>query len=53
MKSFLQRFAPFVLGVLMGYDRLRFRGSKRLLCHPHGAMGPRAMGPRDSVRKCL
>jgi hypothetical protein len=31
MISFLQRFAPAVIGVLSGFDRLRFRGSKRLL----------------------
>lgn len=36
MKAFLQRFGAFVLGVLCGFDRLRFRGSKRLLCHPGG-----------------
>jgi hypothetical protein len=38
MKSFLRRFAPLVLGVLIGYDRLRFRGSKRMLCYPDGVM---------------
>ena len=38
MKNFLQRFGPFVLGVLHGYDRLRFRGSKRQLCHVAGMM---------------
>jgi len=36
MKSFLQRFGSLVSGVLHGFDRLRFRGSKRLLCHPGG-----------------
>src|SRR5260370_28602288 len=36
MKSFLQRFGAVVLGVLHGFDRLRFRGSKRLLCAPGG-----------------
>ncbi len=36
MKSFLQRFGSIVSGVLHGFDRLRFRGSKRLLCHPGG-----------------
>ena len=36
MQAFLQRFAAFVLGVLHGFDRLRFRGSKRQLCHPSG-----------------
>jgi hypothetical protein len=38
MKTFLQRFAPIVLGVLIGFDRWRFRGSKRMLCHPKGVM---------------
>lgn len=38
MKSFLQRFGAFVLGVLHGFDRLRFRGSKRLLCYPAGVL---------------
>jgi hypothetical protein len=36
MKTFLARFASIVLGVLHGFDRLRFRGSKRLLCYPSG-----------------
>jgi hypothetical protein len=31
MLSFLQRFGHMVLGVLSGFDRLRLRGSKRLL----------------------
>lgn len=38
MRSFLQRFAGLVLGVLLGYDKLRFRGSKRMLCYPDGVM---------------
>jgi hypothetical protein len=38
VKTFLQRFGAFVLGVLHGYDRLRFRGSKRQLCHVTGMM---------------
>ena len=38
MKTFLQRFRAFVLGVLCGFDRLRFRGSKRQLCHEAGIM---------------
>lgn len=37
MKSFLQRFGSVVLGILRGFDRLRFRGSKRQLCHTGGA----------------
>ena len=38
MQTFLRRFAPLVLGVLLGYDRWRFRGSKRMLCYPDGVM---------------
>jgi hypothetical protein len=38
VKDFLQRFGAFVLGVLHGFDRLRFRGSKRQLCHVAGMM---------------
>ena len=37
MKSFLQRFGAVVLGILQGFDRLRFRGSKRQLCNSAGA----------------
>jgi hypothetical protein len=36
MEAFLQHFGAFVLGVLHGFDRLRFRGSKRQLCHLAG-----------------
>ncbi len=36
MKSFLHRFGSLVSGVLHGFDRLRLRGSKRLLCNPGG-----------------
>jgi hypothetical protein len=38
MKAFLDRFGTFVLGVLVGFDRWRFRGSKRMLCHPKGVL---------------
>ena len=38
MKSFLQRFGSLVLGILCGFDRLRFRGSKRQLCYETGIM---------------
>src|SRR5437899_2392735 len=31
MKKFLQRFSSHVIGVLSGLDRIRFRGTKRLL----------------------
>src|SRR3954452_10602303 len=36
MKAFLQRFGSLCSGVLHGFDRLRLRGSKRLLCNPGG-----------------
>jgi hypothetical protein len=36
MRTFLQRFGAFVLGVLCGFDRLRMRGSKRQLCNIEG-----------------
>jgi hypothetical protein len=38
MKTFLQRFGVSVLGILHGFDRLRFRGSKRQLCHVTGLL---------------
>src|SRR5579863_2210973 len=38
MKTFLLRFASLVLGSLLGFDRWRFRGSKRMLCYPDGVM---------------
>jgi hypothetical protein len=38
VKTFLARFASVVLGVLHGFDHLRFRGSKRLLCYPGGVL---------------
>lgn len=37
MKSFVQRFTDRILGVLSGFDRIRFRGSLRLLSHVAGA----------------
>jgi len=36
MKSFLLRFAPLILSVLSGFDRLRFRGCSRLLSNSRG-----------------
>jgi hypothetical protein len=36
MKRFLQRFASLVAGILHGFDRLRFRGSKRQLAYASG-----------------
>jgi hypothetical protein len=38
MKSFLQRFGPNILGVLHGFDRLRFRGTRRFLATVAGMM---------------
>src|SRR5437868_3734988 len=38
MLSFLQRFRALVLGVLCGWDRLRFRGTKRYLACEKGMM---------------
>lgn len=37
MKSFLQRHAGSIMGVLNGFDRLRFRGTLRWLCYARGA----------------
>lgn len=36
MDSFLRRFGPLVAGVLCGFDKLRFRGSKRQMCYVAG-----------------
>jgi hypothetical protein len=36
VRTFLQRFGQFVLGVLCGFDRMRLRGSKRQLCNVPG-----------------
>jgi hypothetical protein len=36
MQSFIQRHRDLVIGMLNGFDRLRFRGSKRLLCSVGG-----------------
>jgi hypothetical protein len=38
VKTFLRRFHSVVLGVLHGFDRMRFRGNKRQLCHTAGMM---------------
>jgi hypothetical protein len=45
MKTFLQRFGSLIPGVLHGFDRLRFRGSKRLLGTPGGVSSFLAQGP--------
>jgi hypothetical protein len=39
MQSFVQRFAGLILGILSGWDRLRFRGTKRWLANPKGLFG--------------
>src|ERR1700682_4422799 len=39
MDTFLRRFSEKVIGVLHGFDRLRFRGSRRGLCYPTGLLG--------------
>jgi hypothetical protein len=36
VKTFLSRFGAFILSVLSGFDRLRFRGCSRLLSNPRG-----------------
>jgi len=36
MKAFLQRFAHSIHGVLNGFDRIRFRGTQRLLASVRG-----------------
>jgi hypothetical protein len=38
MLSFVRRFASHIIGTLSGFDRLRFRGSKRLLANVRGMM---------------
>ena len=38
MHKFLQRFGANVRGMLSGFDRLRFRGSNRSLCHAGGIL---------------
>lgn len=39
MQSFVQRWASVILGVLSGWDRLRFRGTMRWLANPKGLFG--------------
>lgn len=38
MKEFLRSFGGKVSGILSGFDRLRFRGSNRALCHNGGIL---------------
>ena len=39
MKTFIQRFGQDILGVLHGFDRIRFRGTRRYLANVAGMMG--------------
>jgi hypothetical protein len=39
MKTFLRRFRALILGCLCGFDRMRFRGSKRQLTYSNGING--------------
>jgi len=38
MKTFIQRFGNNILGVLHGFDRMRFRGTRRFLANVAGMM---------------
>jgi hypothetical protein len=38
MKTFIQRFGTKILGVLHGFDRIRFRGTRRFLANVAGMM---------------
>jgi hypothetical protein len=39
VKTFIERFGNNILGVLHGFDRIRFRGTRRLLANVAGMMG--------------
>jgi hypothetical protein len=39
MKTFIQRFGNNILGVLHGFDRIRFRGTRRFLANVAGMLG--------------
>ena len=39
MKTFIQRFGQNLLGVLHGFDRIRFRGTRRFLANVAGMLG--------------
>lgn len=39
MKTFIQRFGKNILGILHGFDRMRFRGTRRFLTTVAGMMG--------------
>jgi hypothetical protein len=38
VKTFIQRFGKGILGVLHGFDRMRFRGTRRFLANVAGMM---------------
>jgi hypothetical protein len=38
VKTFIQRFGQEILGVLHGFDRMRFRGTRRILANVSGMM---------------
>jgi hypothetical protein len=39
VKTFIQRFGANILGVLQGFDRIRFRGTRRFLANVNGMLG--------------
>jgi hypothetical protein len=39
MKSFIQRFGTAILGIVHGFDRIRFRGTRRFLANVPGMLG--------------
>jgi hypothetical protein len=39
VKTFIQRFGTNILGVLHGFDRIRFRGTRRFLANVAGMLG--------------
>jgi hypothetical protein len=39
VKTFIQRFGQNILGVLHGFDRIRFRGTRRFLANVAGMLG--------------
>jgi hypothetical protein len=39
MKTFIQRFGKNILGVVHGFDRIRFRGTRRFLANVAGMLG--------------
>jgi len=39
MKNFIERFGKSILGVVHGFDRIRFRGTRRFLANAAGMLG--------------